>query len=157
LEVARDTGLLVEAYVYLWWGGDTAVRVAQAIDLVAPYNVRRLWIDCEDNGDGAPSVPPAGSGYTPAALRAAIAGGLEMCDAAHVPCGLYSGAWWWRPAMSDDQSFADRAWWVACCDGVAEVAMWGPPFAGITQPIMKQYAGTTSAYSLSVDLNVALG
>lgn len=157
LRAAVEAGLSVEAYVYLWWGGDVREKVQAALDLCSGFPIRRLWLDCEDNGEGAPGVPAAGSGFTPAIAEGKIRAGLAACSEAGVASGLYSAAWWWRPAMEDSQAFADQAWWVAFYDGLDDPTMWGPPFAGILQPLMKQYQGTTTVCGQSVDLNGGVG
>lgn len=137
-----DTGIEVEAYVYLWFAQDPVEQVRTGLAVIAPWRERigRLWIDVEDetgNLDAAGRI---------AHVRAAVAACGRM------PAGIYTAAWFWRPRMEDTAAFAALPLWAAQYDGRADLEV--TPFGGWAGAAMKQYAGDTSIGGLApVDLN----
>jgi len=152
LRIAQAEGFELEAYAYLWLGGPIEDRIARSLEACAPYPVRRLWLDFEDNGHGASGLP---RDLTPDQVIELVYRGIAASDQPGAPpWGLYSAAWWWRPATANVEIWKDAPWWIAQYDGIADPTVF-TPFAGITQPAMKQYQGTTQLCDLSVDLNAA--
>ena len=152
LQVAHGEGFETEAYVYLWWGGDTYQRTAAGCELVAPF-ASFLHIDCEDNGNGAPGQP---LGIASQNIVHKISRSVQACAQASMPHGIYSGAWWWIPATDNSEAFRDLPLWAADYDGIADLDVWRP-FGGWERPSTKQYQGTTNLCGLAVDLNIGLG
>jgi hypothetical protein len=152
LRIAHAEGFELEAYAYLWLGGPIEDRIARSLEACAPYPVRRLWLDFEDNGHGASGIPRELDVHQVIdCVHRAIAASSQPGAS---PWGLYSARWWWAPATGDSPSWRDEPWWIAQYDGIADPTVF-TPFAGITQPAMKQYQGTTQLCGLSVDLNAA--
>lgn len=149
LAVASQAGFEVEAYGYLWWGGDVGERIRRSIDLIQPYG-GRLWPDLEDNGEGTDGIPDP-SVFPPSRIVDLIGVAVNACE--DYPHGLYSAAWWWIPATGNSQLWAGERWWTADYDGVPDLSVFRP-FAGITQLAGKQYQGTTSLEGMTVDLSV---
>lgn len=141
IPVLLAAGLEVEAYVYLWLGGNTAQQVLDAIAKVGAWrtHVGRLWLDAEDV-----SVPEHQH-----ANLAAIEAAVRACS---MPTGVYTAGWWWRPYVGDSGAFAHLPLWAAEYDG--EPSMRFTPFGGWSVCAMKQHAGDTSLAGISgVDLN----
>lgn len=149
LAVASQAGFEVEAYAYLWWGGDVGERIRRSIDLIQPYG-GRLWPDLEDNGEGTDGIPNP-SVYPPSRIVDLIGVADAACE--DYPHGKYSARWWWVPATGNSQLWAGDDWWIADYDGVADLNVFRP-FGGITQLTGKQYQGTTDLYGMTVDLSV---
>jgi hypothetical protein len=150
LQVAKDAGLEVDAYAYLWLGGDVRDRVRRSIDLCQPYGIARMYLDWEDNGNGEAGVPDRAQ-FPPSLVRDRIGQSVAACE--DFPRGLYSGAWWWKPATGDTPIWKDEPWWIAQYDGVPDLAVF-TPFGGITRLAGKQYQGDTSECGVTVDLNL---
>ncbi|TAJ21558.1 MAG: hypothetical protein EPO65_01305 [Dehalococcoidia bacterium] len=141
IPVLLDAGFEVEAYVYLWLGGNTAHQVLDAIARVAPWRarLRRMWLDAEDV-----SVPEHQQ-----ANRAAIDAAVGACS---MPAGVYTAGWWWRPYMGDSSAFAQLPLWAAEYDGDASTRF--TPFGGWNACAMKQHIGDTSLAGIGgIDLN----
>ncbi len=66
--------------------------------------------------------------------------------------GIYSSASQWNPIMGGSTDFSSLPLWYAHYDGVDSFSDFSA-FGGWTQPAIKQYAGTTSICSCSVDKN----
>lgn len=152
LAVAAGEGFDLDAYAYLYWGGNVVDRVMRSVALVSAYPVGRLWLDEEDNGHAYPGIPDQ-SEYPWPLIRSLILNAEEACDG--FPFGHYSAAWWWPQSTNDWQELGDREWWTANYNGWADLDHWGTPFAGIQRPQIHQYEGTTDLCGLVVDLNVA--
>jgi GH25 family lysozyme M1 (1,4-beta-N-acetylmuramidase) len=66
--------------------------------------------------------------------------------------GIYSSASQWNPIMGGSTKFASYPLWYAHYDGKASFSDFSA-FGGWTKPAIKQYAGTTSICSASIDKN----
>jgi hypothetical protein len=69
-----------------------------------------------------------------------------------VSIGIYSSASQWNPIMGGSTKFSSLPIWYAHYDGKASFSDWSN-FGGWTKPAVKQYAGTTSICSASIDKN----
>jgi len=151
LELARDAGFLLEAYVYLYWLTDTAQQVRQALQTIEGLPVRRLWLDCEDK---------AAALSTDQVLNA-IHQAVEA--AGTFPTGIYTGSWWWTPNTLDSTWFSEIPLWHAAYpldtgpetpeSELAQRFKGLPRYGGWTHPAMWQHQGSTELCGLNVDLN----
>lgn len=148
LGALKDGGIPAEVYVYLYWGQDTAKRVKDAITMVGDFDVPRLWLDAED----------ATTGFTPETILERLKAAEEACDR---PCGIYTGAWWWKPYTRNSTAFKHLPLWHAGYTSSGSVADLRPPsfeafdpYGGWSRPLMWQYQGTTMLCGHSVDMNV---
>ena len=149
MALALSMGFVVEASAYLMWGGDPLGQVNQALALAMPY-AERLWLDCEDNGNGTPGNPDPAT-YPPTFIISVIQSAIDQFGS--FPYGIYSGAGWWEVATDNYQGFANLDWWVADWDGSPDTTVF-IPFGGVTAPICKQYAGNQSIAGILADLDV---
>lgn len=142
LDALQGFGLSIEGYVYLYWGkspwNQTPADRTRAAIQMAGGRIDRLWLDCED------STNP----YQEAQLQECV----QVCRDAGMPCGIYTGRWWWVPQTNDSQAFRDLPLWHA------EYAT--PHFdsfqsyGGWPRPLAWQYAGSVTLCGHSVDRNV---
>ena len=139
-------GLDVEGYVYLYWGHapfpppfdlTPEQRVHRALD-VAGNRISRLWLDAED------STHP----YDEGQLIACV----EACESRGMPCGIYTGRWWWVPETGDSRAFMHLPLWHAEYTEPNFDAF--QSYGGWQRPAIWQYQGTTNLCGHSVDLNV---
>jgi hypothetical protein len=66
--------------------------------------------------------------------------------------GVYTNRNQWIPIFGDWHDYSYMRLWWCYYDGSASWSNWSP-FAGWTKPAIKQYTGTTSICSMSVDQN----
>eukprot|EP00981_Chlorochromonas_danica_P014183 scaffold7537_cov179-Ochromonas_danica.AAC.4 len=69
-----------------------------------------------------------------------------------ISLGIYSSASQWKPITGDSHQFSSLPIWYAHYDNNPSYSDWAS-FGGWTKPAIKQYAGTTSICSTSVDKN----
>ena len=144
LQAAEAGGLEIEAYVPLYWNesaaGSMASQVDAAMDLIdqSGVDVDLLWLDCE--------VPP--TGYSASQIVAKIEAAADACS--DIPCGIYTRRTWWDPATAGSSALAGLPLWYALYDGDTDFVDWDypsaqhhGPYGGWTEPMWKQYAGTT--------------
>lgn len=106
--------------------GDFLATAEQAGIELGPTNP--LWLDCEDYPDSTyPSLDT---------IRQAVA----ECDRRGVPCGIYTGAWWWKPRTGNSAEFADRPLWASVYD--QQAVMVDVDFGGWTKLAGKQWSGS---------------
>lgn len=111
---ARSLGCTTGGYVWLYANVDGAKQVIDALATadraaVAFSQYNPLWLDCERYTDGSnPSVE---------VIHQAVA----ECQRRHVPCGIYTGAWWWKPYTGNSTAFMKLPLWAAVYDGKAEM------------------------------------
>ncbi len=152
LAAAASVGLTVDAYVMLEWDQDIGALVERAKRIIAPYPVRRLWLDAERPTDGR----------TPAEMVGLIQMGVDACGA--VPCGIYTGKGWWLASTDNSTAFSHLPLWYPRWDGDADLEDWYDPlawyegpFGGWGDPSGKQYASSQTASELcgvNVDYNI---
>lgn len=158
LAVLDAAGLLVEAYVYLYFplspfNQTPEDRVRNCLKMIEDHNVRRLWLDVEESSDSASPED------TVAALRRCVA----ECEAAGVEAGIYTRANSYQDHVGDSTAFAHLPLWHAGYLGQ------GPdldmsrmpadfegfrPYNGWQRPLIWQWWNTTTFGGHSVDLNV---
>jgi Glycosyl hydrolases family 25 len=151
VQACLDAGLIVDAYVWLWFDLDVD-DIRRKLELLDRLPIRQIWLDVEDT---------AAIKYDQAACEAKVAAALEVCDAHPTTIGertgIYSGRWYWtdRRYLSNTATFADRELWDADYDGIAEAAASFEPYGGWTSRRIKQYRGTSVLAGVSgIDLNV---
>lgn len=134
LQMAIDGGMTVDAYVMLYWNGDITWQVQNALTLIAPYPVQRLWLDAEQ---------PRGS-YSRSQIVAKIQEAVNACGS--MPCGIYTRKVWWQDNTGDSIAFSHLPIWYAYYQYGATFDDWyGPaawyegPFGGWIDPTAKQY------------------
>ena len=154
LGILQAAGLEAEAYVYLYWDRSPwnqtpADRTNAALQLAAG-RVSRLWLDAEDQ------THP----YNEAQLQDCV----TVCKLAGIPCGIYTGRWWWVPQTGNSQAFAHLPLWhaeyvtndpQARLDLAPDPGDGFQPYGGWTRPTIRQFQGTSTLCGHSVDLNVA--
>lgn len=146
LDAARNGGVVVDAYVYLWFG-NPSVSLRNLL-LLDGERVRRVWLDIED-AEGAARL-------TQGQREAIVDELLDACDRYGIlPAGIYTGRWFWRPYMADTPRYASRPLWDSRFDGIPDVSANWVPYGGWTERAIKQYAGDASLGGVSgIDLNV---
>lgn len=141
MDVCAAAGMPWDVYLYDYLG-DSAWRdgALAGLDMAAADGLvpRKLWLDEED--------VTSENGWTPEQRVAAIEASLQAADAwltAHgrPPAGIYAAAWWWGPRTGNSTAFADRQWWAAQYDGVADASVI-TPVGGWDHCAIKQYAGS---------------
>lgn len=152
IQAGLDAGLLVDAYVWLWFDA-TIDDIHRKTELLLPFAgaLRQLWLDVEDT---------AARGYDTVVCEAKVAFALQVCDSVPVaggrPTGIYTGRWFWEPTayMGNSEAFKDRDLWDAHYDLNADPAAGFVPYGGWTSAAVKQYAGTSTLDSVgNVDLD----
>jgi GH25 family lysozyme M1 (1,4-beta-N-acetylmuramidase) len=77
---------------------------------------------------------------------------VNQGEALGIKMGIYSSESQWGPITGNDESFSNYPLWWAYYDGNPSWAGWSP-FAGWSQPAIKQFQGTTSICGASIDEN----
>jgi hypothetical protein len=151
LEMCARGGMTLDAYCWLSWSRDVRTAVATALRVIDGFDVRRLWLDCEE----------ASGGRSPAEIVALIGSAVDACGA--FPCGIYTARWWWPAATGDSAAFEHLPLWHAeypFREGYKPDAQEAPafesfkPYGGWTHPAMWQFAGSVQHCGANVDLNV---
>ncbi len=141
IDACLAAGLVVDAYVWLWFDLDAA-DIAAKLALLSGYTggqIRQLWLDVEDRAAG---------NYDQATTEAKISAALALCDAFPTGggrrTGVYAGRWWWGdPQLGGNTTvFSDRRLWDANYDGAADAASGFVPYGGWDHAAIKQYAGS---------------
>lgn len=149
LAILRDNAFDIEAYVYLYWWespwGQTPLdRVRAAMDMVvqSKASVKRVWLDCED------MLRP----YREDQLQECV----DYLNGIGMPCGIYTGAWWWVPRTGDSHAFAHLPLLHAQFPYDRQ-----PPdfdsfrsYGGWTRPHTWQYIDTTVVCGHEVDVSI---
>jgi hypothetical protein len=152
LQVASSNGMTVDAYVVLEWDQDVTAQVDRALRMIAPYPVRRLWLDAERSAGGRSAAEMVGL----------IQQSVDACDG--VPCGIYTGKGWWIRSTGNSTAFSHLPLWYPRYNGQANFDEWYDPsawyegpYGGWDHPSGKQYDSTGTAPELcnvNVDYNV---
>lgn len=151
----QQNGIEIEGYVYLYWetspwGQTPEQRTQLAIDMArANGGITRLWLDAEDE------TKP----FTPDQLERCIA----VCTQNSMPCGIYTGKWWWDAHAKGITRFSDLPLWDAYYLATSPLPNMNVkpgdmsgfrPYGGWTKPVIWQWHNTTSLCGHDVDLNV---
>jgi len=123
LDAAIGAGMTVDAYDYLYWNGDVAGQVHDAVALASEYPVGYLWLDIEEPAEGR----------SPVELEALIREALDACGS-HL-CGIYTGRWWWDANMAGSTVASEVPLWYAYYDDVPSLETWeAHRFGGWDEP-----------------------
>lgn len=136
LATYRSAGFRTGAYIYLnfpggtyWTGIPLREQVRAFLAKVAGFDLERVWLDCEDEGN---TLSPAD---TVAALRECRAEVLAWGRRV----GWYTARFWWAPQTGDAHDFAGDPLWLATNDQVADLAF-PEPFGGWDEVAIEQYS-----------------
>jgi GH25 family lysozyme M1 (1,4-beta-N-acetylmuramidase) len=132
LAVAVRRGMSVDAYVYLYWNGNTAAQVTEAFRRVRGFPIQRMWLDIEERPHGLGSRE----------MIAQIQEALDTCRAeGTVECGFYTGSGFWYEGTGNTTLFSDVPLWFAHYDGRTSLSDWPTEsFGGWTAPVAKQFS-----------------
>lgn len=118
-------------------------KVGEASNSTVGAKVGMLWLDIE------------GTDYWSSSTSSNVKFLSEMVaegKARGVSLGIYSSKSQWTPIMGGSTEFSDLPLWYAHYDNNPSYSDF-TAFGGWTKPNIKQYQGTTSLCSASVDLN----
>jgi len=138
-------GMSADAYVFLYWHLPPAAQVQAALAAIAGFPVGRLWLDCED----------AVEGRAPEQVVGLIGEAVAACG--DLPCGVYTGRWWWLPSTGDSAAFSHLPLWHAEWTSGPDVLPSFDAFrlyGGWSRPAIWQFQGTTQLCGVDVDLNL---
>jgi hypothetical protein len=148
VEMSVRGGMVVDAYVYLYWSRSVTAQVEASIALMqeqaaAGFPVNRLWLDVEEAADADD-------------VHAQVQEGLDVCASHGVSCGIYTGAGFWREELGDTRDYANIPLWYAWYGAGQSLDDWDAQhFGGWAFPTAKQYAGTKPMCGVSaLDFNV---
>jgi hypothetical protein len=151
IQQCLDAGLVVDAYVWIWFDLDVE-DINRKLALLDGLAVRQVWLDVEDQ---------AAARYDQATSEAKVGAALEACDGYQTSSaertGVYSGRWFWADSryMGNTTAFSDRKLWDSDYDGIVDCATSFAPYGGWTSRAIKQYAGTSEFCGVGgVDMNV---
>jgi hypothetical protein len=132
LAMAVARGMTVDAYVYLYLGGDVAAQVDLAFDRASGFPIQRMWLDVEE----------APRGVGPTALADRVQAALDRCRAhGGASCGIYTGPGFWKSFMADTPRFAEVPLWYARYNRERTLSRWpAERFGGWSSPVAKQWA-----------------
>ncbi len=102
-------GLLLDAYVYLYWNRSVATQVAEALSIMHDLPIGTLWLDVEE---------PA-PGITPAQMIPLLQDAEAACG--QTRCGIYTSPGWWRGETGNSAAFAHLPLWYAYWDDRAHL------------------------------------
>lgn len=139
LGACRDAGIPTDLYVYLFPGDSPSAIVSRAA-LADGFQIRRVWLDCEEPGISAQQIGSA----------LAV---LDAYPSQTREAGVYTAQWFW-PAYVGTDAFRARPLWTAQYDGVPDpnrVKLYG----GWQAAAIKQYVGTSTLAGVgNVDLDI---
>lgn len=141
-----------QGYVYLYWNpnagyGSATSRTLNALQRFGK-NITMLWLDAED------STAPFN--------KQALWDCVKLCQQAGMPCGIYTGKWWWDANAQGVTEFSILPLWDAYYLATATNAdlskmpltMRGfRPYGGWVKPLIWQWHNSTIFCGHSVDLN----
>jgi len=134
----------VDGYIFPCYScGNAAGQIDATVNNLSGTKYGMLWLDIE------------GTQYWSSTASNNVKFLHEMVDRAQakgVSLGIYSSNSQWTPIMGSSHDFASLPLWYAHYDGVDNYSDFAA-FGGWSKPSIKQYAGTTSTCSASVDLN----
>lgn len=135
-ETSRQYGCTTGGYGWLYAGYHGAVQVADFLDTASRAAIRftptnPLWLDCEDyESNGAKSWPSV----------TIIQQAVSECEQLGVPCGIYTGGWWWVPRTGNTTQFSYLPLWASIYD--FDPTMVNVAFGGWTVLAGKQWQGS---------------
>lgn len=134
LSMARDRGMSIDAYVYLYFSRDLRAQVREAFARVQGFDIGRMWLDVEDAQSAA--------GRSPSELLDAVQQAVDECRLqSGAGCGIYTGAGFWNAYLGGSSRFADVPLWYARYNDVTSLSAWSTErFGGWTAPVAKQWA-----------------
>lgn len=153
LERATARGLRgrLDAYIYLYFGGDAERQVADGMGVLGGLPVGTWWADAEDTDS---------PGLRQDERRAFLWRALRAIEGRGARAGIYTGAWWWRPNMGPSTKFGQYPLWDSYYPANDQpivsprVQPWqGRGYGGFGEPEIYQYHGTIDLGGQSVDLN----
>lgn len=151
VQQCSDAGLVVDAYIWLWFDLDIG-DIQRKLALLERLPIRRLWLDVEDQ---------AAAKYDQATCERKVSEAMLACTmyatTSGDTVGIYSGRWFWTDSryMGNSTAFSQWDLWDANYDLVADAAQGFVPYGGWDHCAVKQYQGTTNFHGISgVDLNV---
>jgi len=141
----------VDVYVFMCNqcdnNGDPSVVISSINNYLKGNNVNfgMLWFDVEQC-DGCWGDVDSNAQYLLEAVQAAQSSGLNV--------GMYSSEGEWPQTVGSSTAFDSLPLWYAHYDGDPSFDdSWAYEFGGWTSPAIKQYAGTSTLCSTSVDSN----
>lgn len=142
LTSCAGAGMHLETYVYLYFSRDPVAQVEAAIRSFTGFDVRRLWLDCED---------AYAENLTEAQTVDFIARAAQACEG-KIHSGIYTARWWWDRQTGQSTAFAHFPLWNATADGEGDLT---PVDYGGWRgtPAMEQYAFDRLLCGVNVDLN----
>lgn len=134
LSVARDRGMSIDAYVYLYWARDLREQVREAFARVQGFDIGRMWLDVEDDTNAAALGPDV--------LLAKVQEAVDECRLqTGAGCGLYTGKGYWDSYLGRSTRFADVPLWYARYNDITSLDSWSTErFGGWQRPAAKQWA-----------------
>lgn len=142
LLTCRDAGMETEGYLWRYWYGAPAAEVRAALAVIADRPVKRLWLDCEER-----------SPFTPAKTVEYIREGVEACEAAGMPTGIYTRKAWWEANTGNSDAFAHLPLWDSEPDRQPTLDGF-TPYGGWTARAGKQYKFDAVLCGKVADFNV---
>jgi hypothetical protein len=133
LQVCRDAGFQVAAYVWAYFSEDPKDTAQAALDLYDQFSPDTYWLDCEE-------TDPQWAGSSPGQRQQWLGACVSAFEDAGKRVGVYTGSWWWVPYMDNSPLFADLPLWDADYDGVADDNDWSH-YGGWSERAGKQYSG----------------
>lgn len=146
MEVIRDAGLEMEAYVFLVGESQLTAgeQVSQALDVIRGFPVKRLWLDCEFDRNYLDQMQ--------------VVDVIKQAERAcmDVPAGIYTSQNWWIVASANSQAFNHLPLWDAYWDGREDMDYYHS-YGGWETPAMKQFAADVNVCGINTDKNVYWG
>ncbi len=120
LKVASDLGVSVSGYLWADWTAEPELHTILALHTGAGFDLRRVWIDCEQGEPGQ------------AVLEDWLSRAVAVAEAAGAHCGVYTTVDWWQ-RQGNSQGFTRLPLWLAFWDLTATLALegrWASPLPG---------------------------
>ena len=138
IQQCQDAGLVVDAYIWLWFASDIS-DIQNKLHLLDGFNIRQLWLDVED---------VAAVNYDQATTEALVNEALIECDnyphTSGQPTGVYTGRWFWadKRYLNNSTTFSNRRLWDSNYDNFADTTVGFTPYGGWSSCAIKQYLGS---------------
>ncbi len=154
---ATNAGLVVEAYVYLYFDeyyydptasagqqctykGTVPDQVQRAINalLSSPLGAyyTRIWLDCEEEPSVCASFPSASQ------IVQLLQSAVTQIQNAQFTAGVYTRGSWWQTCTGDSNAFTSLPLWYANPDGNPDLLTDWSGFGGWYCPSAKQWGQT---------------
>lgn len=137
---------VIGTYAFLYWGLDTTGQTQAAIDVAKAHGIPYVWLDCEAEGKNE------AVGETPDSRTAQLRACVAMVEASGLKAGIYTGAYYWGPAMGTTE-FARLPLWHA---SYYSDRRYQPmvDYGGWTNVAIHQYASTPELAGRNRDYDV---